>query len=206
MDGPELLNKLGTLLFDPDGDVWNNDEKTSAVNEAINTIVLLRPDAAAVTESTALTADTPKQSIPSTGLRFLDIVMNTGGAPVRKIKREVLNETIPAWTTTTGSAIKHVMFDEENPKIFWVYPVPLTGFSVELTFAKKITEFTSKATSLGLDDIYIAPIIEYVLHRCLGMPGKGSDMGKSARHLSNFYNALGVKHKADAILKQVQES
>ena len=35
----------------------------------------------------------------------------------------ITNETVPAWTSEeTETSIQNFMFDEENPKAFWVYP------------------------------------------------------------------------------------
>lgn len=204
--GRVLLLKIGTLLLDPDGDVWGPYDKVRAVNEALNLIALLRPDATAKTEEVALTADTPKQSIPSGGVRFLDILWNKDGAPVRKIKRETLNETIPGWTTETAAAIEHYMFDEENPKTFLVYPVPNAAITVELVYSSVPDEFKENSTTFPIAAIYEAPVIEYVLYRLLSMEGKGQDIVKASAHLNAFYNALGIKTRSDAILQQVQES
>ncbi len=204
--GSELLGDLKDLLSDPSEDIWDEDLKIDAVNEALRLIALFRPDAFAVTEDFEVSADTPKQAIPSTGLRFLDVIMNSDGAPVTKIDKKVLSESVPGWTTETGSAIQHYMFDEENPKIFWVYPVPTTSFNIILVYSDTPATFLAASTSLGVSDIYISPVKNFVLHRCFGMETQGSDFGKASTYLNSFYTALGVKTQSDAILKQVQES
>ena len=203
--GEELLTDIGSLLFDEEGEVWDDDLKASFANEAIGLVVLFRPDATAVTETLALTADTPKQTIPTTGVRFLDLIRNIDGRPIRKIKREEMNEAVPAWTTTeTSTAIEHFMFDEENPETFWVYPVPTTALEVEIVYSDAPTEFTVDSASLGISDIYLAPVKDYIMYRCLSMHTQGADAGKAAGYLNNFYTALGVKAQSDAILTQVQ--
>ncbi len=204
--GAELLSDLGELLLDPDGDIWDSDFKVARINEGLNLIASLRPDTTAVTEALVL-AQTAKQDLPTGGTRLLDVPMNTDGLPVRKINRESMNESVPSWSTTTGSAIEHFMFDEETPKVFWVYPVPATAaVSVQISYSKLPTVFTALSSSVGIDDIFIPAVIDFVLSRCYGMETKGVDFGKAATHLNNFYTALGVKAQSDAILKQVQES
>ncbi len=200
-----LLTNISELLFDISEEVWDSDLKVALVNEALGVIALVRPDAFAVTESFTVTANTPKQEIPATGIRFLDVIMNTAGAPVRKTTREALNDTVPTWTTTTGTSIETYAYDEENPKIFWLQPVPASALSIELVYSDTPATFTNASTSLGVSDIYIAPVKDYVLGRCYGMLTKGSDAGKSATHLSLFYKALGVKLESDVAMKQVQE-
>lgn len=206
MTGTELLAHLGTLLNDPDGDIWDSDLKVTSVNEALKLIVSLRPDAMAITEALVL-AQTAKQSIPSGGLRFLDIPMNTGGLPVRKVSREELNESVPDWSITGDNTIEYYMFDEENPKTFWVYPVPnAANVSVDIIYSTLPATFLSGSESIGIDDIYLVPVVDYVLSRCFGMMTKGADFGKAASHKNSFFTALGVKTQNDALLKQVQES
>ena len=205
LTGEALLESIGLILHDVEGEVWDDDLKASFVNEAISLIVLLRPDATAVTETFALTADTPKQSIPTTGIRFLDVIRNIDGRPVRKIVREQLNDSIPSWTTTeTSTAIEHFMFDEENPETFWVYPVPTSALEVELVYSNAPTEFDVDSTSIGISEIYIAPVKNYALYRCLDMQTQGADGGKAAGYLNSFYTALGQKLQSDAVLTQVQ--
>lgn len=203
--GSELLDDIGSLLFDDSNEVWDDDLKTSFINEAIGLIVLFRPDATAVTETLTLTADTPKQSIPSTGVRFLDLIRNIDGRPIRKIRREELNDCIPSWATTeTSTAIEHFMFDEENPETFWVYPVPTSALDVEIVYSDAPTMITSGSTNIGISEIYLAPVKDYVLYRCLSMHTQGADAGRAAGYLNNFYTALGVKAQSDAVLNQVQ--
>jgi len=203
--GEELLFNLGVLLNDQNETIWDQDIKLDFINEGLAAVVLFRPDATSTTESVALTADTPKQSIPSDGVRFLDVMMNTDGDPVRKISRETMNESVPSWTTAAGSAIEHYMFDEENPKTFWVYPVPSSAISVELSYSKQPDEFDEDATELGIDETYLGAVKEYVLYRCLGMESTGQDLNKSVSHLNNFFSILGIKNQNDALLKQVQD-
>jgi len=204
--GEELLSNLSLLLYDGQGETWDDDLKTSLVNEAIGLITLARPDASAVTESFTVIANTPKQTIPATGIRFLDVIMNTDGAPVRKTTREALNDTVPAWTTTTGTSIETYAYDEENPKTFWLQPVPDSALSIELVYSDTPDTFTIDSSSIGISDIYLASIKDYVLGRCYGMSTNGADLGKSASHMTMFYKVLGLKLESDIVMKQVQEA
>jgi len=205
MTGAELLATIKGLLLDPDDGVWSETLKVAFVNEAMNTIVSLRPDATAKTETVSLVADTPKQSIPTTGARFLDLVRNIGGRAITKMERSVLGKIFPSWPTHTSDAIEVYMFDPENPTAYWVFPTPNAALSVELVYAGSPTVFTAAATSISLSDIYIAPITEYVLYRCLNMQSAGQNTQKASEHLANFHRTIGVQAQTAASLAAAQE-
>ncbi|WP_300456632.1 DUF6682 family protein [Desulfobacula sp.] len=203
--GTALLSNLGKILNDPDGDIWDSDLKVSFVNEALNMIALLRPDATAVTASLELTADTPKQVIPATGVRLLDVTRNIAGRPIRRITRELLNDSVPGWTIEeTATAIEHFMFDAENPKGFFVYPMPSTTLSVEIIYSDTPATFTAASGNIGISETFLSPVMDYVLYRCLSMHTEGADFGRADGYLNALYTALGVKAKNDAALMQVQ--
>ena len=204
MTGAEYLTTIRSLLLDPDNGVWSDDLKVAFINEAINTIVSLRPDATAVTETVALVADTPKQSIPESGARFLDLVRNVPGKAITKTDRNVLGKMFPSWPTINANEIEYYMFDEENPPSFWVFPTPSSAISVELVYAGSPAVFTAISNSLGLPAIYIAPITEYVLYRCLNMQSPGQNVQKSTTHLQNFYTAIGNQTQSTANLAALQ--
>lgn len=200
-----INSELGKQLFDTDEVTWTAAVKSSFVNEAQHLIVALRPDANATTTTLEL-ATTSKQSLPSGGVRLLDIPSNASGAPVQKIEKDRLTELVPAWTTETGTALEFYMFDPENPTVFWVYPKPSAAFSVDVVYSAEPTEFTTSSSELGVSDIYITAIYEWVLFRCFSMQTKGAQLGDAQVHLNNFYKILGVKGNNEILLKQVQEA
>ena len=203
--GTTLLANLGDVLQDSTEAVWGNFVRAGFINEAVSLIVLLRPDAVSTAAEFDLVASSPKQEIPSDGLRFLGITRNVDGRPVTRADRETMNSVVPAWTLpATVTGIEHFMFDKETPRLFYVYPVPDTAVTVELVYAQSPETFTP-ATSLPLPDHYLAPVMEYAQYRCFSMNSKRINLNRAATHLNAFYNALGVKGQNDAVLAQVQE-
>jgi len=200
-----LLADLGLALVDTTPTVWSSALKVRFINEALDAIASVRPDAYAVTEDLTLTASTPKQEIHATGYRLLDVIMNDAGLPIKKTTREDLNDTVPAWTTTEDDSIESFAFDEENPTIFWVQPVPDDALVIVVTYAKEPVIFTDSSTDLGISDIYIPAVKNYVLSKCLGMLTQGTDYQRSAQYMDDFYKVLGLKFQSDVTLKQVQE-
>jgi hypothetical protein len=205
MTGADLLSTIKGLLLDPDDGVWSETLKVAFVNEAMNTIVSLRPDSTAKTEIVQLVADTPKQEIPATGARFLDLVRNVDGRAITKMERAVLGKIFPSWPTHKSDQVEVYMFDPENPTSFWVFPTPSAAISVELVYAGSPEAFTAASNEIGLPDIYIAPITEYVLYRCLNMQSAGQNTPKASQHLANFHTTIGGQTATAANLAAAQE-
>lgn len=204
MTGADLLTTIRSLLLDPDDDVWSEILKVAFVNEAMNTIASLRPDATATTETVSLVNGTPSQAIPPAGVRFLDLIRNATGKAIIKTDKEALGKILPDWPTITAAEVSYYMFDPENPTAFWVFPTPSSAISVELVYSAEPTTFTAAASSLGLPLSYVAAITDYVLYRCLILQSAGQNTQKASLHLQNFYTALGARGKSDATLAAVQ--
>ena len=198
-----IANEIEALLNDSGNDIWTAAQICSFVSEAQHLIVSLRPDANAVTEALTL-ATTSKQSIPAGGVKLLDVIANTSGAPIQKITRERMTDLVSAWTTETGTAVEFFMFDEENPTVFWVYPKPASAISIDIMYSVEPDLFDVNSTDLGISDVYISAIYDHVLYRCLSMHTKGADFDKAAAYQNSFYSILGVKVQNEAILNQIQ--
>lgn len=204
-----LVTILGQQLHDVGQDTWTEALLLTYLSEAQNQIALLRPDATAVTESFALDTEA-KQAIPSGGVRFLDCIRNLGadgitpGRHIKRIARDEIDGYYPDWTSDTDAeAIKRYIFEVETPRSFWVYPTPSVALTVELSYSKAPTQLAAITTELGLDDIYVSPMLEWTLYRCLSMEAKGASVSLASQHMSAFYQALGVKSQTDKTIAQV---
>ncbi len=206
MTGLELMEIIRALLLDPENGVWRNEIKKAIIDEAMATIVLLRPDATAEAVEFELQANNPKQKIPNGGVRFLDLVRNINGRAIVEFNRKDLGKIIPSWTTIKDSSIEYYMFEEESPLNFWVFPVPDRPVSVELVYSRPHKPFVEDNSDIGLPDIFTAPIIEYVMYRALNMTSAGQNSQKAAFHLSNFYSSMGKKNESDLLMAQVQDT
>ena len=203
-----LVTILGQQLHDVGQDTWTESLLLTYLSEAQNQIALLRPEATAVTDSFTLSTEA-KQNIPADGVRFLNCVRNLGqsgvspGRHINQISRDEIDGYYPNWTADRGTTeIKRYIFENETPRIFWVYPTPSIPLKVELSYSKAPTQIVSTATTLGLDDIYISPMLEWTLYRCLSMEAKGASVNLASQHMSAFYQALGVAVQIDQIVEK----
>lgn len=203
-----IIADVARDLADPNKTRWTQDELISYLNSALRQIVLVRPDANSVVSTVQLVAGT-KQAIPANGLALLDVVRNMGpagaapGKPIKKADRATLDAADPTWHSRTAkTVVNNFAFDERFPSAFYVSP-PVhasTQVWVELAYSKAPTEVTSAnlGTAIELTDVYEGPIKDF-MKRCAykkEISSQGSQVLAGSFEQS-FYNALGVKVRAD---------
>lgn len=208
-----VLDRVQQTLQDTGGIRWSEtNELVNWVNDAQREIALLKPDATSVNTTITLSEGT-KQTIPSDGNRLLRIIRNmsassggTGGRAIRLVSRDVLDTQTPTWhdPSTTGDAahtniVKNYVYDEQDPKNFYVFPGVSGDSYVELVYSKNPTIVTA-ADNLGVDDVYANAIMNYVLFMAFM---KESEAAGSATRASSHYNlftaAITGKAQVDTI-------
>lgn len=200
-----LLVRAGDLLQDVTNIRWTEDELLRWLNDGQRAIVLERPEATAVNTPVLLVAGT-KQTLPALGLRLLDLPRNMGvggatpGRAIRLVQREVLDAQIPYWHSSTASVpVKHFMFDERNPRNYYVYPpVPVSPPAyAEAIYSTAPTDCTLNG-NLNLDDIYGNVILDYVLYRAYSKDAEyAANAQRAVACYQVFAAALGIKDAAD---------
>ena len=207
--GATILGRASIILQDTTNIRWPEDELLAWLNDGQREIVLRKPDSYAKSVATVLTASETKQSLPADGIQLLDIVRNLGiagttpGRAVTRTERYILDSQRPNWNTETGSSVvKHYMFDERNPKVFYVYP-PQPAASpgyVEVVYSAAPTDLATSAATITLDDIYSSALLDYVLYRAYS---KDADIAPSAPqravgHYQAFLQSVSGKEAAEA--------
>jgi hypothetical protein len=195
---------------------WPRTELQNWMNESYLAITLARPDANAKTGSFTCAAGTRQvlsSEFPSS-LRLLDVTRNlatnSGYKVIRLVARSVLDDQRPAWHAETGTtAIQHFTFDPRQPKEFFVYPPATTAAEIEVVYtdspgATTLTESQldpagSDATVILLDDIYMSPMIDWVLYRAYSKDAEyGANEQRAQAAYGAFNAALATKNQVDS--------
>jgi hypothetical protein len=204
MKGIDIVNRARLILNDADGIRWTNAEYATWINDGCRFIALLRPDSCVVNGPMNLVAGT-KQSIAAlnpSGLRLLDVVraVNTGRA-IRLTDRETLDTQIPNWHAATAAVPTNYVFDNRDPKTFYVYPPAIANTPVEIIYSRnpvEVTEASMSTVDLSVDDIFMDPLLNYVLHRAYS---KDADFAQNAELAAGYRNLvqtlLGGKTRTD---------
>jgi hypothetical protein len=147
-------------------------------------------------------------------LRLLDVTRNMATTSTKKVvrlvSRAVLDDQRPGWHGETGSVnIQHYTFDARQPKEFFVYPPATTSAQLEVVYSTAPTAHTlteaeldpdsGSAEVIKLDDIYMSPIIDWVLYRAYSKDAEyGANEQRAAASYQAFNAAIGAKSQVDS--------
>jgi hypothetical protein len=208
-----VIDRAQTVLQDTTGVRWPVvGELVLWINDAQREIALLKPDASA-TNSTITLATGTKQDIPSGGNRLLKVVRNmsaasngTGKRSVRLVDREVLDAQSPDWhdPTVTGDAahaaiVKHYVYDEANPRNFYVYPGVSGSAYLEIIYSSNPT-VVGQGDSLSIPDIFANAVMNYVLYMAYMKDAEyAGNAQRASSHYQLFTASVTGKGQVDAI-------
>lgn len=207
-----VIDRVQTTLQDTTGIRWPVvGELVLWVNDAQREIALLKPDASAVNATITLVAGT-KQSIPNAGNRLLKAVRNmssgegtaTGKRAVRLVGREVLDAQTPDWHDSLvtgdaahGSVVKHYIYDEANPRNFYVYPGVTTGAFLEIIYSSNPAT-VDQNDDLTIPDIFANAVMNYVLYMAYMKDAEyAGNAGRAQTHFQLFGASVTGKGQVD---------
>ena len=217
LTGANLLARVKDILQDTTSVRWPEAELLRYINDAQREIVNYRPESSATTSNVQLVTGT-KQSLPSGGLRLIKVTRNmsdasggaTGKRAIRIVNADILNTQEPDWNDPTvsgdaahGSIIKHYIFDEDDPRNFYVYPGVASGSNafIEIVFSNSPTDLANTSATISVDDIYANAIVDYVLFRAYQKDSEYAGNAQRAnQHYQLFMNCIGQGMQAQELI------
>ena len=178
LTGANLITRAQDTLQDTTSVRWPEAELLRYINDAQREIVNFRPESSADHANVQLATGT-EQTIPDVGLRLIKVVRNmsatgssaTGAKAIRLVDINILTAQEPDWhdPTVTGDAthgtiVKHYVFDEDDPRKYYVYPGVAGNAYVEIVFSRTPTDLANTSATIYIDDIYGNAIVDYVLY------------------------------------------
>jgi hypothetical protein len=208
-----VIDRVQTVLQDTTGVRWPIEaELVLWVNDAQREIALLKPDASAANETVTLVAGT-KQAIPDDGNRLLKVVRNmsaasggTGKRSVRLVNREVLDAQTPDWhdpdvggDAAHASVVKHYLYDEANPRNFYVYPGVKGNAFLEIIYSAN-PSVVDQDGNLSIPDIFANAVLNYVLYMAYMKDAEfAGNNQRASTHYQLFTASVNGKGAVDAI-------
>lgn len=207
-----VIDRVEQILQDTTSIRWPEAELVLWVNDAQREIALLKPDASAANETITLAAGT-KQSIPTGGNRLLRAVRNmsaasggTGKRSVRLVSREILDAQTPDWhdSSVTGDAahtdvVKHYIYDEQNPRNFYVYPGVSGNAYLEIIYSANPATVTA-SDNLSIPDIFANAVMNYVLYMAYMKDAEyAGNQQRAGSHYQLFTASVTGKAQIDVV-------
>lgn len=209
-----VIDRVQATLQDTTGVRWPvTGELVLWVNDAQREIAALKPDATAANTTVTLVEGT-KQTIPADGNRLLNVTRNmsaasggTGGRAIRLVSREILDASSPSWhdplvsgDAAHGSRIKHFVYDEANPRNFYVYPGVAASADafIEIVYSANPVTVTI-SDNLGVPDIYSVAVMNYVLYMAYMKDAEhAANSQRAVSHYQLFTTAVASKGAVDS--------
>lgn len=202
-----ILSRVNNILQNTGGVRWSSSEQLEYLSDGQREIANFRPDATATHSNIQLVAGT-EQSIPADGLRLISVNRNmsgtaanaTGARAISKVNLDVINSEEPSWhdSTVTGKAahgtvVKHYMFDQRDPRKFFVYPGVSGNAYAEVVYSKNPTALTATSDTIQVDDIYVNALINFVLYRSFLKESEfAANFERAGAHYQIFTQNLGI--------------
>lgn len=220
LTGANLISRIQDILQDTTSIRWPEAELLRYINDAQREVVNLRPESAADHSNVQLVAGT-EQTIPDVALRLIKVVRNmsaaggsaTGKRAIRLVDVDILNTQEPDWhdPTVTGDAAhgtvpKHYIFDEDDPRKYYVYPGVSGNAYVEIVTARSPTDLSATSSTIYIDDIFANALIDYTLFRCYMKDAEfAGNSQRAGTHFGLFSSSLGTGGQAQFSLSPNQD-
>ena len=202
----DILDRASIILQDTSNTRFASADLLKFFNDGQREVVIYRPDAN-VTNTNFTCAAGSKQTLPASALRLIDVTRNVNGRAICQISRKMLDESLPDWHNSTADStrkIEHFIYDASNPKNFYVYPAAENSFQIEVIYSVSpadvtLSNYTSDATTISLDDTYANGLLDYILYRAYQIDSEfAGNAEKSLMHYRSFVNGLGAKTQGDS--------
>lgn len=168
-----IVDRVEGTLQDTGNNTWGETELLGHLNDAIEKICVLKPDAYVVTAPVQLVAGA-KQALPAGGTAVKEIIRNMGadgntpGNAVTLVGRVEMNAALPGWMAAAASpTVIHWVYDpKDDLKTFYVYPPqPGTGMGYVEMRHGAVPAAIAIGGTIPIDDNYENAIMLFILHR-----------------------------------------
>lgn len=215
----DILTSASDILLDAGFVHWTLPELVRWLNLGLDAITLQKPSASATTVEVPLVRGT-KQTLPDGYVSILRPIRNVRGAnadrePRKRItvvSEQSLSQYNPGWddefSVPYRQQAKHFIFDEANPKSYYVYPgndgtgvleMVLSAIPDKIAPTGDANKLESYATPLPLDETYHDAVLDYTLYRAWSKDAQFAGAAqRAALHYQQFANSLGIKVTVEA--------
>ena len=130
----------------------------------------------------------------------------TGAKSIRLVSRDILDANTPNWHDPTvsgdaahGANVKHYVYDDQNPRNFYVYPGVAGNSYIEIVYSANPSTVTQSG-NLSVPDIYANAVMDYVLFRAYTKESEfAANANRAQTHYQLFVGTLTGKSQLDLV-------
>lgn len=192
-----LIYRAGILLLDEQHARWTTLELIEWINEGAGALLRLKPAAGAKHAVFAMEPGS-RQHLGETVIQLIDISRNVGaddvtpGRAVRLTERHLLDSANPDWHAMKPAlTIKHYVYDDRTPLLFYVYPPAKTGAKVEMLVSLLPELVDSPDDTLELSAEYADSILNYMLYRAFSKDSEYASAALATGYYQAFMASMG---------------
>lgn len=205
----ELFDTISRQLQDETGVAWPPSALMPYADLAFAEIIKFHPQSHVADSLIELVAGA-RQTFPADMIQFMEAICNMGtdgdtvGPTITTIKKSVMDQLLPNWMTyPSGDDVSHVITDDQQPSMFYVFPPqgdnPVTILTV---LSVPVAKMTSDISTFPFDPSYKPAFIDYMIFRALS---EETTIPNALNKANSFYNKflrdLGIKSEVDKSLK-----
>ena len=213
-----VFERFGILMQDELAVRWPlHPHRVRYINDAMKALALHKPSATTQTRILWLQSGS-RQQIPDAANQVMRVIRNVangnndeviGKHAVTPVSRIDMDLHVPDWSDPSvfppQKRVDHVIYDEDNPRQFYVWPPNNGQGRVEAAISRIPDEVETPAAgadnlssysfSVDVDGIYMTAIVHWMAHMAYSMDAQISPdaAARSQAHLAAFANELGVK-------------
>ena len=197
-----ILNRTAILLNDLEYERWTEQELLGWLNDGQKAIATAPATDAYVIRGNVTAVAGSVQSLPSDGIRLVDVVKNSNGAPVLQSDYATADILGGAWRAGTTGPAENYFFDERNPKQFEVYPPQAGGETIEIVYGAKPATIGINDNIL-IDDLYSDALVNYITYRALSKDTEDAspELGRATAFFRAYLQATGQKDVTDVLVE-----
>ena len=210
------FERFGILVQDENAVRWPlHPHRLRYLNDALKAVAIHKPTAATRTRILSLKAGS-RQELPDSASSLVQVMRNVlnadneeviGFNAVTTVSRLDMDAHVPAWHDSSvwpvQKRVVHIVYDENNPRVFYVWPPNNGSGRVEAMVTMLPDEIATPASPnmiesydmfADLDGIYMNAVVSFMAHRAYLMDDQFPDnAARAQQHLQLFANDLGVK-------------
>lgn len=208
----ELIERAQIIIQDVLGVRWPLTELCMWLNDGQRDIAVQKPSANSRITELPIKEGT-RQELDAKFVALLRPVRNLEAgihsSVVTVVSRDLMDAQAPNWhAKRPRKAVRHIMFDEADPRTFYVYP-PNDGTGLMETVVSVLPvvfqptgyadELESYAAPIELRDEYTSPLVDYILYRAYSKDAQNAGAAQRAQlHYGLYANAVGIKAAVEA--------